>query len=321
MSAIANVIIADGTGTAITLNMPTMTDYTANMKLTFIAKFNNNTSATTININGLGAKNLYKPNTTKAPNLKVGKPYTVYYNGINFFLQASAEGNALAEHVLAGKTFSNDDDTGLVGTINLSKLIPSNIKKGININGVVGKLEPTPQKFGKFDNIRNSEGALSKKADITGSGEIYCIQKGGNSRGIALVVDGSNIIGSATEGSSTVNGQTIILKIKYNTSFQFYASTNYANCVYRPTNGSVISTSGTGGVDMVSYYGLTGSGEIINADCLQMRIDGVFPNGNGVDRAPYWGYMASGGIKFNTSLYIYERRNGYDNTRVIYKKY
>ncbi|MCT4597477.1 MAG: hypothetical protein N4A50_06315 [Vallitalea sp.] len=142
LSAIANVIVADGTDTAITLNIPNVTDYRTNMKLTFIAKANNNGNATTININNKDAKNLYKPNTTTAPNLKTGKPYTVYYDGTNFFLQASAEGNALAEHVLAGKTFSNDDDTGIVGTMDLSNLKADNIKSGVNINGVLGNVIP-----------------------------------------------------------------------------------------------------------------------------------------------------------------------------------
>ncbi|GMQ61210.1 hypothetical protein [Vallitalea maricola] len=117
LADIANVIVASGTGTTITLSMPSVTAYTDNMKLTFISSADNSGSATTIDINSLGAKNLYKPNTTTAPNLKSGKPYTVWYNGTHFFLQASAEGDALAEHVLAGKIFSNDDDTGIVGTL------------------------------------------------------------------------------------------------------------------------------------------------------------------------------------------------------------
>ncbi|MDU4480326.1 MAG: hypothetical protein E7I90_24035, partial [Clostridium sp.] len=81
---------------------------------TFIATTNNNGSATTIN-----GKPLYKPGTTTAPSIKEGKAYTVWYNSVSdcFFLQASAEGNVGAEHVLAGYTFSNDDDTGLVGAM------------------------------------------------------------------------------------------------------------------------------------------------------------------------------------------------------------
>ena len=102
---------AGGTGTAITLSMLTLKN---GYSKTFIATANNNGSATTIN-----GKPLYKPGTTTAPNIKEGKAYTVWYNSVSdcFFLQASAEGNVGAEHVLAGYTFSNDDDTGLVGAM------------------------------------------------------------------------------------------------------------------------------------------------------------------------------------------------------------
>jgi hypothetical protein len=139
LSAIANVIIADGTGTAITLNMPSVAEYTTNMKLTFIVKENNNGNATTININDLGAKDLYKPNTTDAPSLKSGKAYEVWYDGTIFFLKASASGDASPSDVLAGKTFSNDDGEQ-VGTKDLSNLVASNVKDGVNISGVVGTL-------------------------------------------------------------------------------------------------------------------------------------------------------------------------------------
>lgn len=102
---------AGGTATAITLSMLTLKN---GYSKTFIATANNNGSATTIN-----GKPLYKPGTTTAPNIKEGKAYTVWYNSVSdcFFLQASAEGNVDAEHVLAGYTFSNDDDTGLVGSM------------------------------------------------------------------------------------------------------------------------------------------------------------------------------------------------------------
>jgi hypothetical protein len=81
---------------------------------TFIASANNNGNATTIN-----GKHLYKPSTTTSPVLVNDKAYTVWYNstGDCFFIKASAEGNTIASHVLAGDTFSNDDDTGLIGTM------------------------------------------------------------------------------------------------------------------------------------------------------------------------------------------------------------
>jgi hypothetical protein len=79
-----------------------------------------NTGAVTINVNGMGAKPIKKPNGNDlvAGNLKAGIVYTVRYNGTNFILQGSdSTGNARPEHVLAGKTFSNDDGPDQVGTL------------------------------------------------------------------------------------------------------------------------------------------------------------------------------------------------------------
>ena len=123
---------AGGTGTAITLSMqPLKQGYNK----TFIASANNN-GATTI-ING---KNLYKPGTTTSPKLISGKAYTVWYNSVCdcFFIKASATGTATPAQVLAGVPYSNENETDLVGTLDLSKLISENIKSGVTINGITG---------------------------------------------------------------------------------------------------------------------------------------------------------------------------------------
>jgi hypothetical protein len=125
---------AGGTGTALTVTIKgTLVN---GYPITFIESANNGGAATTIN-----GKKLYKPGTTTAPNLIAGKAYTVWYNqaGDCFFIKASAEGDAVAANVLAGKKFSNDNDTGLVGTLDLSNLVSGNIKSGVTINGVSGK--------------------------------------------------------------------------------------------------------------------------------------------------------------------------------------
>ncbi len=71
-----------------------------------------NTGASTININSLGAKPIKKPNGNdiSAGNLKAGSIYSMRYNGVNFILQGSdAAGDAIPGDVLSGKTFSNDE--------------------------------------------------------------------------------------------------------------------------------------------------------------------------------------------------------------------
>lgn len=161
------LLIAGGTGTAITISAPSVTAYVGYKKYSFLATANNAGAATTVNFNGLGAIPLYKPGTTTAPSIIAGKAYDIWYEGGSFFLKASAEGDAVTGQVLAGATFSNDSDTGLVGTMpnrgaaNLSPsttnqpipagyyngsgfvlgdvdLVAGNIKNGVNIFGVAG---------------------------------------------------------------------------------------------------------------------------------------------------------------------------------------
>lgn len=102
---------AGGTATAITLTGVVLDD---GHPKTFIVSANNAGASTTIN-----GKPLYKPGTTTAPTLIIGKAYTVWYDLTSdcFFIKASAEGDAVVANVLAGKKFSNDNDTGLVGTM------------------------------------------------------------------------------------------------------------------------------------------------------------------------------------------------------------
>ena len=133
-----------------------------------------NTGTSTLNVNGKGAKTIKKPNGNNlvSGNLKAGSIYTVRYNGTNFILQGSdSTGNATPEHVLAGKTFSNDAGTELTGTMpnngakiitpsTVNKAIPagyhngqgyvkgdanlveSNIRNGVTIFGIVGTYDP-----------------------------------------------------------------------------------------------------------------------------------------------------------------------------------
>ncbi len=120
----ANLIqTAGGTGTAITLNNISLVN---GFTVTFVVAANNSGAATTIN-----GKALYKPGGTSAPTLTAGKAVTVWYNGTSFFIKASAEGNSVAADVLASKTFSNDSDTGLTGTM------PNNgaVSQSLGING------------------------------------------------------------------------------------------------------------------------------------------------------------------------------------------
>ena len=103
---------------AVTLT-PALTTYADGVAVA--VKINiDNTGASTINVNSLGAKTIKKPNGNDVAtgNLKTGSIYSLRYNGTNFILQGSdAAGDATTGDVLSGKTFSNDYDTDLTGTM------------------------------------------------------------------------------------------------------------------------------------------------------------------------------------------------------------
>lgn len=128
-----------------------------------------NTGPSTLNVNGMGAVPIKKPNGNEvsAGNLKAGSIYTLRYNGANFILQGEGGGgNAQPEDVLSGKTFTNDygEQVGTMpnrGAIIITpstsnttipagyhngsgyvkgdpNLVPENIKQGVSIFGVSG---------------------------------------------------------------------------------------------------------------------------------------------------------------------------------------
>lgn len=118
---------ATSTGSAntyiVTLD-PSPTAYIDGMGI--VVKINiQNTGASTINANGLGAKSILdsKGNAMTAGKLKANTPYTMRYNGVNFILQGEgASGNATASDLLSGKTASTDAGD-IIGSLSISKLI------------------------------------------------------------------------------------------------------------------------------------------------------------------------------------------------------
>lgn len=132
----ANYIqIAAGSATAITLSNVILAN---GFTVTFVVAANNNGAATTIN-----GKALYKPGGTAAPKLIAGRAVTVWYNGTNFFIKASASGNATADKVLAPYTISTDEDIDIVGTMpNQSGKLLSVANHAANMTVVVDAGDP-----------------------------------------------------------------------------------------------------------------------------------------------------------------------------------
>ncbi|NRT80325.1 hypothetical protein [Clostridium beijerinckii] len=194
---------AGGSATAITITIkgPLATGY----PITFIASANNGGAATTIN-----GKKLYKPGTTTSPNLIAGKAYTVWYNSISdcFFIKASAEGTALAPDVRMNKTFSNDNDTGIVGGLDLSLLIPGNLRAGVTIDGVTGKssVVDTADATVVANHMLAGETAYKNGAKVTGT----VVNQG--ARTITPgAVDQTIASGVITTGAQTIKGDANLL--------------------------------------------------------------------------------------------------------------
>ena len=130
-----------GTGTAIVLqNVEFIDGKVAYFKVTAA----NGGAATTIN-----GKNFYKPGGTTAPTLVVGNYVMAIYSlsGDCFFIRASASGDALPSHVLAGKTFGNNDGEQVgIMTDRTGTVLNANDKEALDN----GTLRVTPQK-GYYD--------------------------------------------------------------------------------------------------------------------------------------------------------------------------
>lgn len=120
---------ASGTGTAITVETGYF-ELEAGMQFNFIAAADNGSAATTINADEKGAISVYKPNSTTPPTFIAGKAYTVWYDGTSFFVKAGAAGDADAGDVIKNKSFSNDNDTNIVGTLELTgNALPGDVIK------------------------------------------------------------------------------------------------------------------------------------------------------------------------------------------------
>lgn len=132
--------VATGTN-ALVMTDSKVTSYVDGMLVAF-KNTTASTGATTLNINNLGAKAIVKANGTAVNNLKANAIYQLRYNGVNFILlgEGGEYGNVTAADVRSTKVFGTED--GVVqGTLNLSQLIPGNIKKGVTIDGVLGSLD------------------------------------------------------------------------------------------------------------------------------------------------------------------------------------
>ncbi|MEK4173375.1 hypothetical protein MHI22_18200 [Lysinibacillus sp. FSL L8-0312] len=134
-----------GTANVLTATIDGLTSYKNGLAVSFPVN-SNSTAAMTLNINGLGAIPIKNSNGIAVSNLKANGVYTVRYRAGAFILQGEGgSGNAVANDIRKGKT-ATVDNGDITGTLDLSQLIPGNIKNGVTIDGVTGNLigSPTP---------------------------------------------------------------------------------------------------------------------------------------------------------------------------------
>ena len=214
--------VATGTATAITVTTATLTDGYAK---TFIASANNAGVATTIN-----AKPLYKPSTVIAPTLIAGKAYTVWYNlaGNCFFIKASAEGTATVAQVLAGVPFSNETDTGLIGTIpskGVATIAPSTVNQTIaagqylsGIQTILGDADAVAANYKHNVNIHGTIGNYDTEATVPITAATVLTGKRGRVNGVTIVGTMVDRAGDTAAIASSVVGTT--LKLRASTGYR-----------------------------------------------------------------------------------------------------
>lgn len=150
---------------------------------------NANTAAVpTLKINAEVAKPLVKADGTAFKNIKAGI-YSFVYSGLNFTVQGEGGeyGTAAANDVRKSKTVGTENGV-IQGTLDLSNLIASNIKKGVTIDGVVGSVD-----------VNSLGGRRYASGTVTSSGDKSSFQLANSTTMVSknfVIISGLNFIPS-----------------------------------------------------------------------------------------------------------------------------
>jgi hypothetical protein len=311
------ITTAGGTANAITIPMqPLVSGY----RKTFIASANNSGSATTVN--GLP---LYKPGGTSAPTLISGKAYEIWYSssGNCFFLKASASGSAIAAHVLATDTFSNDADTGLQGTM------PNN---GAETQAT--KIVPLTNVLTNGDFSNGTTGWATANTTVTASSNVAAVTATGSSS-VEHFAEHDNVVPVPVVGHkyyvcATVTGVSGKAQIRaYNlqssgsawdsVSSSAVTTTSSVSCILTPSSiystpnlmirlyaldssgNNVYTQSGQNStfkqiavIDLTAAYGSGNEPTQAQMDALITAFGGAFTNTAMVYAIPSGGYLTTG---------------------------
>lgn len=193
-----NTVNATGTDTLTVTLDPVPVSYTTNMTIHFKAAATN-TGAVTLNVNGLGAKNIYKASggslgALTAGDLTIGAFYTVRYDGTQFVLEGSS-GGVTSVSGTGGITVS--PTTGAVVA-------------GINTNNSLG--------VGAYAFLYYSSASALTNGSTTSGSNLYPLtikyaspfSSGGFDLGSALTGTWRNVSGSTLQVSSNANSGLFI---------------------------------------------------------------------------------------------------------------
>ncbi len=242
---------------------PAATDYIDGMALSI--KINvASTAASTININGLGAKAIKKSNGNDVTNLKANAIYTMRYNGTNFILQGEgASGDALASQLLLGKKAGTDagdivgtmpNNAGLGGSlpINGSYNIPAGYTTGGTISQSVATKAYAEIMPGTSDQVIGANQWLTGNQVVKGDGDLIA----------SNIVSTANIFGvqgSASKlqyASGTTNGTRTYLSGNANAwALNLNGLTSFTPDLVLCESNVVLGGSGVIRKSMVNYTG------------------------------------------------------------------
>ncbi|AOT70680.1 Kelch repeat-containing protein [Geosporobacter ferrireducens] len=169
--------VTSGSANTYTLTLnPALTAYTAGVCVA-VKIHAANTGASTININGVGAKSIRdsKGNVLTSGKLVLNSVYTLRYDGTNFILQGEgASGNATASDLLSGKTATTDAGE-IVGTMpnrGAVTITPSNSNQTIsagyhNGSGIVSAVTFDASRVLTGTTIAGTAGTMPNHGAIT----------------------------------------------------------------------------------------------------------------------------------------------------------
>lgn len=137
--------VTSGTSTAYTVTLdPAPTDLDEGFGITIVPHVDCGEEPT-LEVNGLGPVALkdQKGAAYSEGKLVAGKPYTFRLVGTDFLADSGsgAEGDATANDLRLGKTATVATGEVITGSLDLTNLIPENVKKDVSIDGVIGTLE------------------------------------------------------------------------------------------------------------------------------------------------------------------------------------